>query len=196
MIRYTVALILLVLLAAIVQQFIPAFGPLYGSRLMLVVLVFLCAASTVPAPVMLMLAFLCGFLADAEGVIGAHGGDPEVYTRPVEPLRFGYSIALYAVMGFLMQGIQPLFRQGKWQFSALLSGIAVFLYLLVEYLLINFVRGGFSFGRWTFLRIAFSSGITMLLSPLVFWLLFQLADRSGYTIRFDGIRRQKRQHAY
>ena len=196
MIRYTASLVLLVLLAVIVQQFIPAFTLLFGSRLMLVVLVFLCSASTVPAPVMLMLAFLCGFLTDAENAIGPHGGDPEVYTRPVEPLRFGYSIALYAVMGYLMQGIQPLFRQGKWQFSAILSGIAVFLYLLVEYLLINFVRGGFSFNRWTFLRIAFSSGITMLLSPLVFWLLFQLADRSRYTIRFDGIRRRKRQPAF
>ncbi len=196
MIRYTASLVLLVLLAVIVQQFIPAFTPLFGSRLMLVVLVFLCSASTVPAPVMLMLAFLCGFLTDAENAIGPHGGDPEVYTRPVEPLRFGYSIALYAALGFLMQGIQPLFRQGKWQFSAILSGIAVFLYLLVEYLLINFVRGGFSFNRWTFLRIAFSSGITMLLSPLVFWLLFQLADRSRYTIRFDGIRRRKRQPAF
>ena len=192
MIRYTASLILLVLLAVIVQQFIPAFTPLFGSRLMLVVLVFLCAASTVPAPVMLLLAFLCGFLADAENALAPVTGDPEVYTRPVEPLRFGYSIALYAVMGYLMQGIQPLFRQGKWQFSALLSGIAVFLYLLAEYLLINFVRGGFSFSRWTFLRIAFSSGITMLLSPIVFWLLFQLADRSRYTIRFDGIRRKQR----
>lgn len=196
MIRYTASLILLVLLAVILQQFIPAFTPLFGSRLMLVVLVFLCAASTVPAPVMLLLAFLCGFLTDAENALAPHAGDPEVYTRPVEPLRFGYSIALYAVMGYLMQGIQPLFRQGKWQFSALLSGIAVFLYLLVEYLLINFVRGGFSFTRWTFMRIAFSSGITMLLSPVVFWLLFQLADRSHYTIRFDGMKRRRKSHAF
>jgi cell shape-determining protein MreD len=195
-IRYTASLILLVLLAVILQQFIPAFTPLFGSRLMLVVLVFLCAASTVSAPVMLLLAFLCGFLADAENALATQAGDPEVYTRPVESLRFGYSIALYAVMGYLMQGIQPLFRQGKWQFSALLSGIAVFLYLLVEYLLINFVRGGFSFTRWTFLRIAFSSGITMLLSPVVFWLLFQLADRSQYRIRFDGLKRRTRTPAY
>lgn len=192
MIRYTASLFVLLLLAVIVQQFIPAFPPLFGSRLMLVVLVFLCASSTVPAPVMLMLAFLGGFLVDAENSIALHGGDPEVYTRPVEPLRFGYSIALYAVMGYLMQGIQPLFRQGKWQFSAILSGIAVFLYLLAEYLLINFVRGGFSFSRWTFLKIAFSSGITMLLSPLVFWLLFRLAEGCGYTIRFDGIRQRQR----
>lgn len=191
MIRYTASILLLVLLTVIVQQFIPALAPVFGSRLMLLVLVFLCASSTVPAPVMLMLAFLCGFLTDAENAIGPHGGDPEVYTRPVEPLRFGYSIALYAVMGYLMQGIQPLFRQGKWQFSAALSGIAVFLYLLAEYLLINFVRGGFSFSRWTFMRIALSSGITMLFSPLVFWLLFRLADWSGYTIRFDGIRRRR-----
>lgn len=196
MIRYTASLVLLVLLALIVQQFIPAFTPLFGSRLMLVALVFLCAASTVPAPVMLMLAFVCGFLTDAETAIAPHGGDPEVYTRLVEPLRFGYSIALYAVMGYLMQGIQPLFRQGKWQFSAILSGIAVFLYLLAEYLLITFVRGDFSLSRWTFLKIAFSASITMLFSPLVFWLLFRLADASGFTIRFDGMQRPKRHPAF
>lgn len=196
MIRYTASLVILVLLAVVLQQFVPPLAPLFESRVMLVALVFLCASSTVPAPVMLILAFLCGFITDAENWIGPHGGDPEVYPRPVEPLHFGYSIALYAVMGYLMQGIQPLFRQGKWQFSAALSGIAVFLYLLAEYLLINFVRGGFSFTRWTFLKIAFSSGVTMLLSPLVFWLLFRLADWSRYTIRFDGMKRRKRAHAF
>lgn len=195
MIRYTLSLFLLIGLAVILQQFIPPVAPLFGSRLMLVALVFLCAASTVPAPVMLLLAFACGFLTDAESWIAPHGGDPEVYTRPVEPLRFGYSIALYGVMGYLMQGIQPLFRQGKWQFSAILSGIAVFLYLLAEYLLINFVRGGFAYSRETFLKIAFSSGMTMVFSPLVFWLLFRLADGSGYRIRFDGMTQKRRRTA-
>lgn len=193
MIRYTLSLIVLVLLALIVQQFIPPVAPLYGSRLMLVTLVFLCASSTVPAPIMLMLAFICGFLTDAENTIGPHGGDPEVYTPAVESLRFGYSILLYGVMGYLMQGIQPLFRQGKWQFSAFLAGVAVFLYLLAEFLLINFVRGGFSFSYQTFLKISYCSAMAMIFSPLVFWLLFRLADWCGYTIRFEGLRKSRNQ---
>jgi len=189
MIRYTLCLLILVLLAVVVQQFLPALTMLNGSRMLLVPLVFLCGAVTLPTPLMLGLAFVCGFLTDAESTLGPHGGDPEVYTRPVEALRFGYSILLYGVMGFIMQGIQPLFRQGRWQVSTLLTGVSVFLYLLTEYLLINFVRGGFSFGRGTLFKIVFTSGLTTLFSPLVFWLLFRIADWSGYTIRLDGLKR-------
>ena len=189
MIRYTFCIVILVLLAVVAQQFLPALDVLNGSRMLLVPLVFLCSAITLPTPLMLALAFICGFLTDAEGTLGPHGGDPEVYTRPTEMLRFGYSIVLYGVMGFIMQGIQPLFRQGRWQVSTLLTGVSVFLYLLTEYLLINFVRGDFTFSRGTLFKIVVTSGLTTIFSPLVFWLLFRLADWSGYTIRLDGLKR-------
>lgn len=192
MIRYTLSVLLLIALALIVEQFVPAFTGLYGSRLLLVALVFLCASVTVPAPVMLLLAFVCGLLTDAQNTLGPHGGDPDVYQRPVEPLRFGYSIPLYGVVGFLMQGIQPLFRQGKWQFSALLSGVALLVYLTAEYSLINFVRGGFEFGAPTRGKIFFSAALTMLFSPLIFAILFRIADACRYTIRFDGLAGKRR----
>ena len=127
MTRYTIITVLLVLASFVVQQFLPALTALHHSRVLLVQLVFLCAAVTVGQPTMLLLAFVCGFLWDAQCSMGAHGGDPEIYSQPVESLRFGYSILLFGAMGFLMQGIQPLFKQGKWYFSALLSGIAIFL---------------------------------------------------------------------
>lgn len=196
MIRYCLSLLLLVLLAVILQQFIPAFTGLYGSRLLLMTLLFLCAAVTVPAPIMLALAFVCGFLTDAANVLTPPGGDPDVYTDPAGTLRFGYSIVLYGVMGFLMQGIQPLFRQGRWQISALLAGVSVFLYLFTEYLLINFVRGGFSFGRGTLLKIAFSSVLAMFFSPLVFWVLFRVADACRYRIHFDGLNQNRIRRAF
>ena len=79
-------------------------------------------------------------------------------------------------MGFLMQGIQPLFKQGKWQFSALLSGIAIFLYLAAEYAIINFVRGEFVLSKATLLQMGYTSLVTMLFSPLIFWLLFHNLD--------------------
>ena len=112
---------------------------------------FLCCAVTVGQPTMLLLAFIGGFFWDAQCALGPHGGDPEVYTQQVENLRFGYSILLFGGMGFLMQGIQPLFKQGKWQFSAMLSGIAVLLYLAAEYAIINFVRGDFVLNQATML---------------------------------------------
>ena len=73
----------------------------------------------------------------------------------------------------------------------MLSGVAVFLYLLGEYLLINFIRGGFAFNQAVVLKIACTSALTMIFSPLVFWLLFRLADWSGYTVRFDGLKKPK-----
>jgi cell shape-determining protein MreD len=194
-IRYSLSLFVLVLLALLAQQFIPSLTGLYNSRLLLVTLVFLCASVTVGPPVMLALAFTCGFLWDAQSALGPPGGDPMVYQDPAEPLRFGYSIILYGVIGYLMQGIQPLFREGKWQFSAFLVGVSIFVYLVAEYLIINFVRGDFHFPRTTLLQIVFTSVLTMLFSPVVFWILFQIAGRFGHEIRFEGLKKKRRRRA-
>lgn len=182
MIRYTLITVFLLLAAFVVQQFIPAFTGMYHSRVLLVHLVFLCAAVTVGSPAMLMLAFLGGFLWDAQSVLGPHGGDPEVYRQPVESIRFGTSILLFAGLGYLMQGVQPLFRQGKWQVTAALTGIAILLYLAAEYLLINFVRGGFVFRTEVAGRMLITAGLTMLFSPFVFWLLFKCSELCQHPI--------------
>ena len=192
MIRYSLITILLLLAAFVVQQFLPAFTSIHQSRVLLVQLVFLCAAVTVGPPTMLLLAFIGGFFWDAHCALGPHGGNPEVYTQQVESLRFGYSIFLFGAMGFLMQGIQPLFKQGKWQFSALLSGIAIFLYLAAEYAIINFVRGEFTLSKATILQMAFTSLLTMLFSPLVFWLLFRVARSCAHSINPEAGRKRRR----
>jgi cell shape-determining protein MreD len=194
-IRYTLSLLIMILLALVAQQFIPALTGLFNSRLLLVTLVFLCASVTVGPPVMLALAFVCGFLWDAQNALGPAGGDPAVYSDPVESLRFGYSIVLYGIIGYLIQGIQPLFREGKWQFSAFLVGVSIFVYLVAEYLIINFVRGDFVFSRATLFQIVFTSTLTMLFSPLVFWILFHVAERFGHEIRFEGLKKKRRRRA-
>ncbi|NWK56154.1 hypothetical protein HW115_11080 [Verrucomicrobiaceae bacterium N1E253] len=192
MIKYTISIILLTLAACILQQFMPAIGALYGARVLIFPLVFLCIAVTVEIPSMLGLAFLCGFLWDAQHTLGPLGGDPEIYPTPPESLHFGYSIILYGLMGFLMQGIQPLFRDGKWHLSAILSGIAILLYLLIEYLLINFVRGNFSIPAGALYRIYLTSALTMLFSPLVFWLLGHISDFCNHTIQYQGLQRRSK----
>ena len=192
MIRYSIATIILLLAAFVLQQFMPAFTGLYDSRILLVQLVFLCCAVTVAQPTMLLLAFIGGFFWDAQCALGPHGGDPEVYTHPVESMRFGYSILLFGGMGYLMQGIQPLFKQGKWQFSAILSGIAVILYLASEYAMINFVRGDLVVNQPTLLQIGFTALVTMLFSPLIFWLLFKIAKSCDHSIDPEAIKRRKR----
>jgi hypothetical protein len=95
-------------------------------------------------------------------------------------------------MGYLMQGIQPLFKQGKWQFSAILSGIAIFLYLAAEYAIINFVRGDFVLSKATILQMAFTSLLTMLFSPIVFWLLFRVAKLCDHSINPEAGRKRRR----
>ena len=191
MIRYSFITILLLLASFVVQQFLPAFTGMHQSRIMLIQLVFLCTAVTVGQPTMLVLAFIGGFFWDAHCALGPHGGAPEVYTQQVESLRFGYSILLFGAMGFLMQGIQPLFKQGKWQFSAFLSGIAIFLYLAAEYAIINFVRGDFILSKATVMQMLFTSLLTMLFSPLVFWQLFQVAKICDHSINPDAGRKRR-----
>lgn len=194
MTRYSLITILLLLAALVVQQFLPAFTGIHQSRILLVQLVFLCAAVTVGQPTMLLLAFIGGFFWDAHCALGPHGGNPEVYTQQVESLRFGYSILLFGGMGFLMQGIQPLFKQGKWQFSAFLSGIAIFLYLTAEYAIINFVRGDFSLSKATVMQMLFTSLLTMLFSPFIFWLLFRIAKACNHSIHPDSGHRRRPVH--
>jgi hypothetical protein len=191
-IRYSLITILLLLAAFVVQQFLPAFTGIHYSRILIVQIVFLCCAVTVGPRTMLLLAFLGGFFWDAQCTLNPHGGDLEVYTQQVESLHFGYSILLFGAMGFLMQGIQPLFKQGKWQFSTMLSGIAVLLYLATEYAIINFVRGDFILSQATVLQMVFTSLLTMLFSPLIFWGLFRIAKACDHSINPEAGRRRQR----
>ncbi|MBC8127204.1 MAG: hypothetical protein H8M99_08700 [Gloeobacteraceae cyanobacterium ES-bin-144] len=192
MIRYSISTIFLLLAAFVVQQFLPAFTGMHHSRILLVQLVFLCCAVTVETPTMLLLAFIGGFFWDAQCALGPHGGDPDIYTQQVESMRFGYSILLFGGMGFLMQGIQPLFKQGKWHFSAMLSGIAVLLYLTAEYLIINFVRGDFVLNRATLMQMGLTALVTMCFSPLIFWILFFIAKICEHSINPEAGRKRRR----
>jgi hypothetical protein len=183
LIRYNISTIFLLLAAFMVQQFVPALTGLSHARILFVHLIFLCSAVTVATPTMLLLAFIGGILWDAHCSLAPIIADPEVYTQQVESLRFGYSILLFGGMGFLMQGLNPLFRQGKWHFSAALSGIAIFLYLAADYCLISFVRGDFVITRDIVRMAVYTSLLTMLFSPIIFWLLYLLAkvfDHSLY----------------
>ena len=180
--------------ALVVQQFMPTFTGIHSSRILLLHLVFLCAAVTVGQPTMLLLAFIGGLLWDAQCALGPNVGDPEVYVEGVESLRFGFSVIMFGALGFLMQGIQPLYQSGKWQFSVLLSGIAIFFYLAGEYLVINFLRGDFLLTRATFMQMVYTSVLTMLISPLTLWLLALIAKRCDHSLQPQ--RKDKRRPAW
>lgn len=188
---YHLSLFFLIVTACIFQQFVPSLSSLYDAKILLVPLVFLCAVVTVDTGPMLILGFVAGFLWDAQHVItplpAELSGNPEVYGDPGGNVRFGYSIILYALMGLFMQGLQPLFREGKWHVSAILAGIAIFLYLSAEYLCLTFVRGDLIISRGLFLKISFTALLTMLLCPLIFWILYRLAALFHYTITYEGL---------
>ncbi|MGC6459109.1 MAG: hypothetical protein ACON4R_12180 [Akkermansiaceae bacterium] len=184
MIAYPISLIGLLLLSCLLQQFIPVISVWYDARILILPLVVLCGSSTVSAAFMLILAFLGGFLWDAQNIIVYPQGDEAVYNAPTDSLKFGYSIVLYALMGFLMQGIRPLFQEGKWYLSAAFAGVAIFLYLFIEYLIRSFITGGFSLDNGAIEQIGATSLLTMMLSPVIFWILFKVADLCGHPIDY------------
>lgn len=183
MFLYSISLIGLLLLSCLIQLFVPPISAWYDARLLLLPLVMLCGSITVSTGIMLILAFLGGFLWDAQQVFVVVQGDPEVYHSPPDSLKFGYSIVLYAFMGFLMQGIRPLFIEGHWLVSAALTGVALFLYLLVEYLLRSFVVGGLHWNDSILWQIGLTAALTMAFAPFVFWMLFKFADLCGHEMQ-------------
>lgn len=167
MIRFSIVTILLLLAAFAAQQFMPAFMGLHHSRILLVHLAFLCCAATSSQPLMLLLAFIGGFLWDAQCTLAPHPGDPAIYTEPTESLRFGYSILLFAAAGYLMHSLQALLREGKWLITTALIGLTLMLYLTLECGLISFMRGELEINRPTFLQIFFTTLLTTPLAPLL-----------------------------
>ncbi len=185
MLPYSISLTGLLLLSCLIQLFLPPISAWYEARILLLPLILLCGSVTVSTGIMLFLAFLGGFLWDAQQVFIIIEGDPVVYHSAPDSLKFGYSIILYTLMGFLMQGIRPLFREGNWYVSAALTGVAIFLYLFVEFLLRRFIVGGLAFDDETLRQIGATSLLTMCLSPFVFWTLFRVADLCGHTIQYE-----------
>ncbi|WP_018969831.1 hypothetical protein [Rubritalea marina] len=190
MIRYHISLFILLSIACITQQYFSSMETLFNARVLLFHTVFLCCAVTVKFPAMLLLAYFGGFLWDADNTLAAAAGDPSIYHSPTGSLHFGYSIILFGIMGVIMQGIQPLFRKGVWQISAILSGVSLSIYLLIEFLLINFIRGDFTFTHQVAYQIGLTSLISMGLAPVIFILLFKLSNIFDYTIRYDGLKRR------
>lgn len=182
MLRYAFSLLILILLAVIAQQFLPAFIDLYNARVFLLLIVFLCIAVSVPLPVMFLYALICGFLWDAQCSLGSPAVDTSIYTDPVASLRFGTSILLFGLAGLLMHGFRPLFLQGKWYLSALLTGIATFLYCLSEYSVIDFIRGSFTVDRGVLSQCGYTALFSVAVSPLIFGLLFYLARLFRHSI--------------
>ncbi len=194
---FSLLLFCLLCVSMVVQEFIPSIAMVHNGRLLLVPLLFLASSVTVPYPVMLGLAVAGGFMWDARNVVivdqigvGDFGGSFSMGGTEVD-LPFGFTIFLYGLLGSLMQGVRPLFRRGRWELPSIMIGVATLLLLLFEYLFINFRRGDFYFPAEVWHKILSSSLFSILVAPLFFLMLYRLARRSGYRIRYEGLSRRR-----
>lgn len=191
--------IILLLITFMVQEFIPGLEIAQFATLFLPAVFFFCASVASPFAMMLVLAFITGFLWDARHLQGVAvslssandvfgiGADVELGAA-TNPLPFGLSILLFGMLGTLMQGIRPLFKRGRLELPVLMVGVATFMWLLLQYLIMTFLRGSLQFhtGVWT--KMITDTLLAMLASPLIFLLLYSLARLSSYEIKYDGLR--------
>ena len=194
---FSLLLFCLLCVSMVVQEFIPSIAMVHNGRLLIVPLLFLASSVTVPYPVMLGLAAAGGFMWDARNVVivgdagaGDFGGGISMGGAEVD-LPFGFTIFLYGLLGSLMQGVRPLFRRGRWELPSIMIGVATLMLLLFEYLFINFRRGDFYFPAEVWHKILSSSLFSILVAPLFFLMLYRLARRSGYRIRYEGLSRRR-----
>lgn len=182
MLRYNLILFPLLLLAIILQQYLPAFTDYYNSRVFLFLALFLCTSVTVPFPVMFLLALGCGFIWDAQCYVGEMTIDPSVSREKALSLRFGSSILLFGLAGAFMHGFRQLFIQKKWILVCLLIGISTYIFMFAEYAALEVLRGSFTINRGVLLQIAYSSLFSIGVAPLAFAALLGMARIFDHSI--------------
>ncbi len=197
--RFNLLVLALLLLCFVLQEFVPAISIAHHARLFLPAVFFFAAAVATPFPIMLMLAFVTGFLWDARylpvpainddaaaALIEEAAHDPMALAGG--EVSFGVSILLFGLLGCLMQGVRPLFKRGRLELPVLMTGFAMFGWLLSQFLIITFIRGNFSFPSEVWSKMITDTLLAMLVSPLLFLVLHGLARWTSYEIRYDGLR--------
>ncbi len=169
---FTFCLLVLLVAGLVVDAFLPTLTWAFDARLLLVPVLFFACALTLPFPLMLGFATVAGVVWDARQMVVMDGG--------VVP--FGYSVLLFGLTGALMQGLRPLFRRGKWFFPMVLVGAATVILLSLEWFFVGFQRGEFATPDDFWPRVGVNAMLAMLVSPLLFLLIFKLARASGFRV--------------
>lgn len=144
-------------------------GPAQG-RLLLTLAFFFPACLTVPYPMMLALAFATGFLWDCRDALVWGGESP----------GFGAGPLLLGLVGSLVNGLRPFFREQRWVLVSLAAPVAVFLFLLFDYLWINFRAGEFAFPPGLWAKLFFTSFYTGLAAAFFLFLLVRGLRATGH----------------
>jgi hypothetical protein len=193
--------LLLLALSFAAQEFVPAFEFAQQARFLLPPVVFFSSALSVSFPMMLVMAFFTGLVWDARNLPykedkapaivmtsdAALGADVEKHPEVGGSLPFGYTIFVFGALGTLMQGVRPLFKRGRWELPVLMVGVAIMAWLLVEYLLMSFLRGSFVFpyGMWT--KLITDTLLAMLVSPVLLYLLHSVAHKMRFEAPQEGL---------
>ena len=154
------ALFIGVLLAYIIQNFLPPMSDLHGAHVLLVPMVFCYAAMILPFPAMLVAAIFTGFLSD---LLYLH-----VVAGKVE-IPIGYSIIFFVLFGCLASGFCSAMENRNSLPFIILSALGTSLFLLVQFVLITFIRGGIIVAPAVGWRILAPGLIAGLIAPLFYW---------------------------
>jgi len=201
---FNLAVVGLMLISFFAEEFMPTLEVAHNARLFLAPACFFCSAVAVPFPMMLLLAFLTGFVWDARylEIVSNDVGTEQLamvtnasgfagYNAAVSSsmdLGFGSSIVLFGVLGCMMQGIRPLFKKGRWELPVFMVGVVTTLWMLAQYLLMTFLRGSFYFPNEIWVKMVSVTLMAMLASPLIYLVLHTLARATNYEIRYEGLR--------
>lgn len=198
-IAYNLLVCALLALSFGIQEFPAAIAFAQFARVLLPPVFFFSASLSVSFPMMLFLAFFTGLVWDARNLNYRPEKEPALEATElvsenhveknvnVTVLPVGYSIILFGMIGALMQGIRPLFRRGRWELPVLMVGVGTFAWLLIEYLLLSFVRGSFVFQPEMWTKIVTNTLLAMLVSPLLLFLLHTLARLVHHEVRNEGL---------
>ncbi len=201
---YNIVVLLLLALTFGIQELIPAIEFAQQARVLLPPVFFFSASLSVSFPVMLILALATGLVWDARHLpyrpekptkaevraewSSGQGSNniSETQSQGMGHLPVGYSIILFAVTGTLMQGIRPLFSRGRWELPVIMVGVATLAWLLVEFLLMSFLRGSFEFHSALWTKLVTNTLLAMLVSPILLFLLHTLQRAFHYEVRNEG----------
>ena len=201
---FNLVVFVLLALSIIAEEFLPAIEIAQNARLFIGPVFFFAASVSVPFPVMLTMAFGTGILWDARYLPFvaqdsgaeklaelANGNGIAAFSSGMSSgadLGFGYSILLFGLLGGLMQGIRPLFRKGRLELPVLMVGFVTATWLLMQYLLISFLRGSVFFPHEIWTKLVTDTLLAMLASPVIFLVLHTLAKTTHYEIKYEGLR--------
>ncbi|MGF1656446.1 MAG: hypothetical protein ACFCU3_05635 [Verrucomicrobiales bacterium] len=133
---------------------------LAGAQIFLLPTVFLYAAMRFPLGGALCLALVTGLLYDAVMLPGvAVEGFP----------KYGWSTLPFIGLALAGQGVRSLFLKGRWEVHTLISGGGTFLFLLLEFATITWMRGSLAFDPVVLIRCLASAGIALFFAPLFYF---------------------------